>query len=439
VIRGVILDLDGTVYLGLEEVPGAGRFVAECRGLGIRCLFVTNRANRPPDEIVRQLQGFGIPCGVDDVLTAAQATARYLRHGKAWYIGEDGLRLALAEQGIAVSDDKPDYVVVGYDRGFNYDKLFKACRLIEQGATFVATNPDSALKTDRGIYPGTGAIVAAVAAGCGRKPVMIGKPERLIMDMALERLGLTADQVIVVGDSLATDVPAGHAAGMRTALLLTGVSSKEDIPGASVKPDWIAATFDELLEGVRFEANTPYEGGAARGVGSCARAQEWIDRLNLAAHPEGGWFREVYRSAVSLPASALPAGFAGPHAASTAIYYLLQKPQFSAFHRIRSDELWHLYDGGPLRIHGFAPAGGYACHTLTSEPLSAGAPMLTVPAGTWFAAELDEAADFALAGCTVAPGFDFADFELARPDELARRFVGHRPLIERLTAASSPT
>jgi 4-nitrophenyl phosphatase len=437
VIRGVILDLDGTVYLGLEEVPGAGRFVAECRAMGVRCLFVTNRANRTPEEVVRQLQGFGIPCATADVLTAAQATARYLQRGSAWYIGEDGLRLALEEQGIAITDERPDYVVVGYDRGFTYEKLFKACRLIDRGATFVATNPDSALKTDKGIYPGTGAIVAAVTVGSGRTPIVIGKPERRIMDMALDRLGLAAGEVIVVGDSLATDVPAGRAAGMRTVLLLTGVSRFEEIGLAAQKPDWVAATFDELLDRVRREANAPYAPAPAAD-GSRSAAREWIARLGLAAHPEGGWYREVYRSDVTLPVSALPEGFPGPRSASTAIYFLLEKTQFSAFHRIRSDELWHLYDGGPLRIHCLSEAGGYSCHRLAREPGAGGTPMRAVPAGTWFAAELDDAADFALAGCTVAPGFDFADFALARRGELTRRFAEHRALIERLASVQEP-
>lgn len=432
-IRGVILDLDGTVYFGTEEVPGAGAFVAECRSLGIRCLFVTNRANRVPDEIVRQLRGHGIPCELGDVLTAAQATARYLHHGSAWYIGEDGLRIALEEQGIAITEDHPDYVVVGYDRGFNYEKLFKACRLIDGGAKFIATNPDKALKTEKGIYPGTGAIVEAVASGTGSRPVVVGKPERLIMDMALERLGMVPNEVIVVGDSLATDVPAGFAAGMRTVLLLTGVSRREDIAASEPKPDWVVESFSELALRVRQAASEPCAGRAiSAGTGSAA-ADAWIARLDLRAHPEGGWYRESYRSATVLASGALPGKFGGSRAASTAIYYLLAKGRFSAFHRIKSDETWHLYDGGPVLIHCLSSGGRHECLRLGRE---GGQPQQVVPAGTWFAAELGDGVEYALAGCTVAPGFDFADFELAGRDDLTRAFPGHRDLIARLTKSS---
>jgi 4-nitrophenyl phosphatase len=430
VIRGVILDLDGTVYFGTEEVPGAGLFVAECRSLGIRCLFVTNRANRAPDEIVRQLRGHGIPCEIDDVLTAAQATARYIRRGSAWYIGEDGLRIALEEQGIAITEDHPDCVVVGYDRGFNYEKLFKACRLIDGGARFIATNPDKALKTEKGIYPGTGAIVDAVASGTGRRPVVVGKPERLIMDMALERLGMAPDDVIVAGDSLATDVPAGFAAGMRTVLLLTGVSRREDIAGSDLKPDWTVDSFAELTVRVRQAASEPYAGKAVRAGSGFAAADAWIARLDLLAHPEGGWYREVYRSSAVLESGALRGKFGGDRAVSTAIYYLLARGRFSAFHRIKSDEVWHLYDGGPVLIHCLSPGGRYECLRLGRE---AGHPQQVVPAGAWFAAELGDEAEYALAGCTVAPGFDFADFELGVRDNLVRLFPEHRGLIARLT------
>lgn len=429
-IRGVILDLDGTVYFGTDEVPGAGSFVAGCRDMGIRCLFVTNRANRVPEEIVRQLRGHGIPCEPGDVLTAAQATARYLRRGSAWYIGEEGLRRALQEQGIAITEERPDYVVVGYDRGFNYEKLFNACRLIDGGARFIATNPDRALKTEKGIYPGTGAIVEAVAAGTGRRPVIVGKPERLIMDMALERLGMGPDEVIVVGDSLATDVPAGHAAGMLSVLLLTGVSRREDVAHSAVKPDWVVGTFDELLSRVRDESAKPCSGKAASPDTGCPAADEWVTRLGLQIHPEGGWYRETYRSDAVLRSTALPAGFGGDRAASTAIYYLLARNQSSRFHRIKSDEVWHLYDGGPLLIHCISPGGEYVCLRLGKGE---GQPQHVVPAGTWFAAEPGDGVGYALAGCTVAPGFDFADFELGRRSELTRIFPRHRELIERLT------
>jgi 4-nitrophenyl phosphatase len=252
-IKGVILDLDGTVYLGKQEVPGAARFILFLKESGIRYLFVTNRANRTPTIVAEHLCTYGIPCTENDVLTSAQATVQYLKRGSVYYIGEEGLKVELDKAGMTVNEEAPDYVIVSFDRTFNYDKLRKACRLIHAGAQFIATNPDKALKTATGLTPGTGSIVAAVAAGSGKEPVMIGKPERLIMDMALERLGLQREEVINVGDNLATDIPAGIVAGIRTAFILTGVSSREDLAHTDLEPAWIVASYEELTTIVRKE------------------------------------------------------------------------------------------------------------------------------------------------------------------------------------------
>lgn len=252
-IRGVILDLDGTVYLGHAEVPGAADCVAFLRRHGIRPLFVTNRANRLPGEVCAHLRGYGIACEEHDVLTSSEATARALKPGRAFWIGEAGLSEPLTAAGFVFDDERPDYVIVSFDRTFTYDKLKRACRLIDAGARFVATNPDRALKTDHGLTPGTGALVAAVAAGCGQSPLVVGKPERLIMDMAVARLALPRDTIVAVGDNLATDIPAAARAELRGALILTGVSRREDVPAAPVQPDWIVADFAELTARIRAE------------------------------------------------------------------------------------------------------------------------------------------------------------------------------------------
>lgn len=160
-------------------------------------------------------------------------------------------------------------------------------------------------------------------------------------------------------------------------------------------------------------------------------ASEWIQRLALVPHPEGGYYRESYRALEQVPRQGLPERFKGDRAFSTAIYFLLAHPDFSAFHRILADELWHFYDGAPVRIHMLDQCGSLKTARLG---IAAGAsPQVTVPAGCWFAAELERPATWALVGCTVAPGFDFADFTMARRAELREKFPQHRPLIERLT------
>ncbi len=164
-------------------------------------------------------------------------------------------------------------------------------------------------------------------------------------------------------------------------------------------------------------------------------AAYWIERLDLRPHPEGGYFRETYRAVETVPASALPARFDGPRAFSTAVYFLLTRDAFSAFHRIRSDELWHFYagDGVTIAVLDADGTGALTTASLGSDPTRGESPQVVIPAGAWFAAEVARAGSFALVGCTVAPGFDFADFELGERVDLVRRYPQHRGAIERLT------
>ena len=252
-IRGIILDLDGTVYHGDREIDGAGQFCANMKTKGVRCLFVTNRSNRTPDRISAQLRRYGIACDPGDVLTTAMATAKHVGSGSAYMVGEEGLRLALENEGITVTEDHPDYVIVGWDRSISFEKLKVATRLIYEGATFIATNPDPCLRTHEGILPGTGAIVAAVSAAVKREPLVIGKPEPLIFNTAIDILGIDKTCVIAVGDSLDTDVAAGCRAGIRTALMLTGNSRREDVAGADYAPTWVCSDFNELAQVVAGE------------------------------------------------------------------------------------------------------------------------------------------------------------------------------------------
>ncbi|HVF98030.1 MAG TPA: cupin domain-containing protein [Flavisolibacter sp.] len=157
-----------------------------------------------------------------------------------------------------------------------------------------------------------------------------------------------------------------------------------------------------------------------------------INHLSLQPHPEGGFYKETYRSAGIISASCLPGFFNGDRRYSTAIYFLLQQGDFSAFHRIRSDECWHFYEGGTLLIHVIDTTGNYT-HIRLGKDLHKGEVFqAVVPAGAWFASEPDSHSLFALVGCTVAPGFDFADFEMAEREALSADFPQHRPLIRRL-------
>jgi uncharacterized protein len=162
-------------------------------------------------------------------------------------------------------------------------------------------------------------------------------------------------------------------------------------------------------------------------------AQYWIDKLNLIAHPEGGYYCETYRSQLSIAKEALPPEFTGPRLVSTAIYFLLEGENFSGFHRLRSDELWHFHTGGSITVHVIDPDGGHSDIQLGDNPDAGEVFQAVVKAGCWFASRVQDPKTFALAGCTVAPGFDFADFEMGKRSELVTLYPQHRKLIEHWT------
>ncbi|MFL6414132.1 MAG: cupin domain-containing protein [Bryobacteraceae bacterium] len=162
-------------------------------------------------------------------------------------------------------------------------------------------------------------------------------------------------------------------------------------------------------------------------------ARYWIDRLELEPHPEGGYYRQTYRSTVELPGSALPRSFGGNRSASTAIYFLLQGTDFSAFHRIASDEIWHFYAGGPLSVHIIDCDGQHSEIKLGPSPEEGETFQGVVAAGCWFSSCLAQPDTFALVGCTVAPGFDFNDFEMADRSSLLGAYPKQEALIRRLT------
>ncbi len=162
-------------------------------------------------------------------------------------------------------------------------------------------------------------------------------------------------------------------------------------------------------------------------------AKYWIEKLRLEPHPEGGYFRQTYKADLVLARESLPEGFSGARAASTAIYFLLEGDDFSAFHRLRSDEVWHFYVGDALVVHVIDEHGRYSEIAMGRDPEAGEVLQAVVKARCWFASRVRNSRRFALVGCTVAPGFEFEDFELAKREELVRDYPRHRGVIERLT------
>lgn len=243
-----LIDLDGTLYRGQDAIPGAIEFLITLREWGLRFMLLTNRSERSPKTIAAHLARLGFE-GMDpaDILTSATATAAAFEPAGAYWIGGEGLAEALQEAGFHWDEKAPRYVIVGLDRELTYAKLQRAVDLVVHGAQFIATNVDKRINTEQGFAPGCGALVAAIATATGATPIAIGKPERALFDQAVARLGVPQSQVFVIGDSLATDILGGRAAGLRTILTLTGVDSLATSIDAQVQPDLVIEQLTDLL------------------------------------------------------------------------------------------------------------------------------------------------------------------------------------------------
>jgi 4-nitrophenyl phosphatase len=237
--RGYLLDLDGTLYQGEQAIKGAQIFVGRLREQGIPHLYLTNNSSRTPEQVAAKLRRLGFPAEAEQVFTSAQSAARHLTGNgdrpRVYVIGEEGLRSALQDAGCRLVQEKADAVVVGIDRQFSYEKLKRACLAIRAGARFIGTNGDRVIPSEEGLLPGNGSLCAAITAATGVNPVFTGKPEPLIFQYALEILGTSPEETLVVGDNLETDIRGGRDAGMATLLVFTGVTAPEDYQSSAIR------------------------------------------------------------------------------------------------------------------------------------------------------------------------------------------------------------
>ena len=223
---GYLIDMDGVIYRGNHLIPGADRFIHELRSANVPFLFLTNNSQRTRRDVATKLRRLGIEAEDEHVFTCAMATARFLAQqkpgGTAYVIGEGGLLTALHQNGYAIVDKDPDYVVVGEGRMFNCEVMEQALRLVLGGAKLVATNLDPNCPTQAGMRPGCGAIVAMLESASGVSAFSVGKPSPVMMQGARKELGLAADQTIMIGDTMETDILGGVQLGYRTVLVLSG-------------------------------------------------------------------------------------------------------------------------------------------------------------------------------------------------------------------------
>lgn len=247
---GYLIDMDGVVYRGTQLIPGADRFIHELRSAQAPFRFLTNNSQRTRRDVATKLQRLGIEAEEEHIFTCAMATARYLARqkpgGTAFVIGEGGLLTALHQNGFSIVDKDPDYVVVGEGRTVNFEILEQATRMVLAGAKLVATNLDPNCPTHAGTRPGCGAIVAMLESATGLKAFSLGKPSPIMMRMARKELGLTAEQTVMIGDTMETDILGGVQLGYKTILVLSGGTSREDINRFAYRPDMIVESLAEL-------------------------------------------------------------------------------------------------------------------------------------------------------------------------------------------------
>lgn len=254
--KGYLIDLDGTIYKGNERIPAGEQFIADLKERQIPYMLVTNNTTRTPEMVQDMLASkFNVETPLETIYTATLATVDYMNDMKcdktAYVIGEKGLKTAIEAAGYVHAEENPAYVVVGLDTQVTYDQLAVATLAIQKGAFFIGTNPDLNIPTERGLMPGAGSLLALLEAATRVSPIIIGKPEAVIMNKALDRLGVKREEAIMVGDNYLTDITAGIKNDIDTLLVLTGFTKKEELPSLPIQPthvldslaDW---SFDHL-------------------------------------------------------------------------------------------------------------------------------------------------------------------------------------------------
>ena len=259
-LRAFIIDMDGVLWHGIHPLPGLTDLFRTLRERNLRFILATNNASLTAEQYVAKLAQMGAMVAKDEILTSAMASALYLAERsdpartRVYAIGEAGLRQPLAERGFVLTDlydVTAHYVIVGMDRGLSWDKLATASLNIRAGARFIGTNPDVTLPTERGITHGNGAVLAALQAATGVAPIIIGKPEPLMYQQAMALLGCAPSETAAIGDRLETDILGAVRANIRSIMVLSGVSSAQDMDGVDYRPTWVLPDIRAVTQALR--------------------------------------------------------------------------------------------------------------------------------------------------------------------------------------------
>jgi NagD protein len=248
---GYLIDMDGVIYKGSEVIPGAPEFITYLQESGTPYLFLTNNSAYTPLDVVVKLRKFDIQTSVEHVYTSALATAEFVQrqrpNGTAFVIGEGGLLNALNDVGYAISKQEPDYVIVGEGRVLNFELVEQAHRCIAAGASLLSTNADTWCPTDSGPRPGCGALVALLESATGTTAYHVGKPNPFMMRAARKRIGLRTDEVVMIGDTMETDIRGATDLGFTSILVLTGSTTVEQLQSYPFTPTKVVNSIAELL------------------------------------------------------------------------------------------------------------------------------------------------------------------------------------------------
>lgn len=239
-LKNYLIDMDGVLVKGKMLIPGADKFIERLIASDTKFLILTNNPLYTQRDLEHRLRSSGLNVPAESIFTSAIATARFLQsqrpNGTAFVVGETGLTQALHEVGYVQTDTHPDYVVLGEVNSYNFEMITRAVRLINDGAMFIATNPDNTGPLESGIVPATGAMAALIEKATGKAPFFVGKPNPLMVRSAMRYLGVHSENTVMVGDRMDTDIVAGIMSGLETILVLSGVSTMKDVEKFPYRP-----------------------------------------------------------------------------------------------------------------------------------------------------------------------------------------------------------
>ncbi len=249
-VKNFLIDMDGVIVRGASLIPGAAEFIQRLHEKGIPFLIFTNNSEYTPRDLQVRLKYMGLDVPPQAIFTSALATAQFLHSqrpgGRAFAIGESGLTTALHDIGYVLTDQEPEYVVLGETTTYSFERITRAIRFVMNGARFIATNPDVMGPGEGGIVPATGAVAALIRAATGVKPYFVGKPNPLMMRTALRTLNAHSEDSAIIGDRMDTDIIAGTESGLRTILVLTGVTRREQVDRFPYCPTWICESIADV-------------------------------------------------------------------------------------------------------------------------------------------------------------------------------------------------